>query len=122
MSCETEFLLVQWGVWQSGGHNLGMASAGALMMRAVGTIKAEQEDARPSVVIADATALMVDRAVARLKLRDKGMYAVLQLRYVRRMGVAMIAREINENRHVTGMRLAGAVAWVDGCINSFSDN
>ena len=121
MSCETDFLLVQWGVWQCGGAKLGMASAGALMMHAVGTIKAEQEDAPPSVVITDATAMMVDRAVARLKLRDRGMYVVLELRYVRRMGVAMIAREVGENRHVIGMRLAGAVAWVDGCINSFSD-
>ncbi len=109
---DTENLLLSWGVWcmQSSGSCRGYASP----MAAVMALKAPGSGFGPAM--GDEPAMRVDRAVARLKMRSSELYAVLYLRFVSRLGVAMIAKQVGEPRHVVERRLAGAVAWVDSAM------
>lgn len=115
MSSETDFLLVNWGVWQSSRPSMECKSAMLSVMRLV------TPSGCASVQISDDTALMVDRAVARLRMHDRALYELLVLRYVKRFAVAMIARELGDDRRAVDRRLAGAVAWIDACLNFFAE-
>lgn len=116
MSSYTDYLLGQWGEWQNNRPGTECKSAMLAVMRLVTPAGCA------SVQISDDTALDVDRAVARLRMHDSAMYELLRMRYVNRMAVAMIAKQLGNDRRVIDRRLAGAVAWIDACLNFFAEN
>lgn len=115
MSSETDFLLLQWGYWQSGRAEGSCTSPMLVVMDLM-----DKRAPCPVPQIDDDSALLIDRAVARLKLHDRGMFELIWARYVLKMAVAQMAREMGENRKIIDKRLAGAVSWIDCCLNFFA--
>jgi hypothetical protein len=111
----TEALLTEWGKWSRGGlGELGTTSAMAVAMRLV-----EPASCRIDPNISDEDALLVDRAVAQLIAHDKVMGEVVALTFVRGVGERELAMRLNISRDRAAKILAGAIGWVDCCINNF---
>lgn len=113
-SCEqtTEYLLMQWGLWQI--YSVGrMTSPMASVMRIVGGV-----DDGDGIHINDDEGMAVDRAVAALKARDMDLYALIELKFIKRYTNKMIEQVLDKNRFVVERRLAGAISWIDCFLNS----
>lgn len=114
VSCEqtTEYLLRQWGLWQI--YTIGRTTSPmAAAMRIVGGVNHGLD-----IHINDEEGLAVDRAVAALRARDKDMFALIELKFIKRYPNRMIEETLNQGRFVVERRLAGAIAWIDCFINS----
>lgn len=109
-SCEqtTEYLLYQWGIWQI--YSYGRASSPmAAVMQLLGGVSKGLE-----IHISDEQGLAVDRAVAALKARDKDMYHLVELKFIRRYPNKAIEHALEQNRFVIERRLEGVIGWIDG--------
>jgi len=99
---DTKNRLQDWGEWvRSGGPSLGY-SAVKLAASCGGC------------TVPDDEALVVDRAVARLKRREPVLGRVLVNYYVRRWDYTMIGMEVKMSREKARVLLRSAEAWVDG--------
>jgi len=104
MLSDTQNRLVAWGHWvRAGGVDLGckgvkLAVGGSVAMP----------------VCADDDAMSVDRAVARLKQRDRDMGRVVVMAYLSQYSLARIAREAGVGSRERARYLLGAgEAWID---------
>jgi hypothetical protein len=117
-SCEqtTEYLLRQWGLWQI--YTIGRSNSPmAAVLQLVGGCSKGLD-----IHITDDQGLMVDRAVAALKARDRDMYLLLELKFIKRYSNRDIEKTLAEDRRVVERRLAGVIGWIDGYINKmYSD-
>lgn len=112
-SCEQEtgFLLYQWGLWQM--CTIGRTTSPmAGVMQVVGGVSRGLE-----IHINDDQGLMVDRAVAALKARDKELFQIVELKFLKRYPNKYIEQMLGQNRFVVERRLAGAISWIDCFIN-----
>lgn len=108
-SCEqtTEFLLMQWGLWQI--YTIGRTTSPmAAVMQVVGSTSKGLD-----IHITDEQGLMVDRAVAALRARDRDMYQVLELKFIKRYSIKNIELVLQQDRRAVERRLAGAISWID---------
>lgn len=113
-SCEqtTEYLLMQWGLWQI--YSVGRASSPmAAVMQVAGGVSRGLE-----IHINDDEGLAVDRAVAALKARDRDLYAMVDFKFIKRYPNKMIEDVLRLDRRVVERRLAGAICWVDSYLNN----
>ena len=109
MLSETQQRLDAWGHWvRSGGVNLGVKGVNLAVGSSV---------AMP--VCPDDDAMDVDRAVARLKRRDRLLGQILTMAYLRQYSLSRIARESGVGSRERARYLLGsAEAWID-CALSF---
>jgi Phage antitermination protein Q len=125
MSTETDYLLVQWGVWQRSRPNTECVSSLLIVMQLAQSAKAS------SCQITDDDALWVDSAVAKLKMRDSYLFNLLWLRYVYGLSLREMVEQLNKsrrrcdlaglNRQLVDKQLTGAVAWIDSALNFMDD-
>jgi len=108
-SCEqtTEYLLYQWGLWQIYSYGRATSPMAAVMQVAGGVHRGLE------IHITDDEGLRVDRAVAALKARDKDMYALLDLKFIKRYSIKNMELVLREDRRAIERRLAGAISWID---------
>lgn len=109
MLSDTQQRLTAWGHWvRSGGVALGCQG----VQLAVGSSVAMP-------VCSDDDAMGVDRAVARLKKRDRDMGRVVVMAYLSQYSLARIARESGMgSRERARYLLGGAEAWIDAVLCS----
>ncbi len=103
---DTEARLQEWGRWvRAGGVSLGASRV------------FEQGSTVPTPMIADDEALLIDRAVARLKRRDRFVGEVICLYYIEGGTEAAVGRRLRRSRTtIAGARKAG-IAWIDGVLD-----
>src|SRR5690554_7813476 len=111
MLSDTQRRLTQWARWaqtsdsglRMGYNRVSLVPAGSVAMP----------------VCSDEQALMVDRAIARLRQRDQSMAEVLVMAYSYGFSLTRIAREAGVGSRERARYLLGAAeAWIDACIVS----
>src|SRR5690554_3242473 len=107
MLSDTQQRLAAWGHWvRAGGVALGCHG----VQLAVGSSVALP-------VCADDDALSVDRAVARLKKRDRDMGWIVAMAYLSQYSLTRIAKEAGVgSRERARYLLGGAEAWIDAIL------
>ncbi|NWO05807.1 MAG: hypothetical protein HLX50_08970 [Alteromonadaceae bacterium] len=104
MLSDTQDRLTAWGHWvRAGGVDLGVKGVNLAVGSSV---------AMP--VCPDDDAMSVDRAIARLKQRDRLMGQILTMAYLGQYSLARIARESGVgSREKARYLLGSAEAWID---------
>jgi|TARA_Y100001956_G_C3988315_1_gene128128 hypothetical protein len=111
MLSDTQQRLTEWARWvktsdsglRMGYNRVSLVPAGSVAMP----------------VCSDEQALMVDRAIARLRQRDQNMAEVLVMAYSCGFSLTRIAREAGIGSRERARYLLGAAeAWIDACIVS----
>lgn len=103
---ETERELEQWGRWvRSGGVSLGANS----IFRLGSTVSA--------ATIIDDRGIIIDQAVARLKLQNIDMGTAVQRYYVENLSHASLAERMKTSKNRASCLHRAGVAWVDGVLN-----
>lgn len=103
---DTWELLIEWGIWSREGRPSLLGNSPLLKLMA-------KPSAGRLPKINDDLALEVDGVVSRLKRRDDRLYGVIELTFIRGLGVKEIARRMGVSDRLIGKLLSGAVAWVD---------
>ena len=109
-------LLIRWGLWQKSGNSLGYVSPNFELMLKVGV-----RESRPDP-LDDDTAMIVDRAVARLLRRDKEMGAIVIYRYAYGHSLRDIGRKTRQSKDKIYTLHNSAIAWIDGVIEGLKQD
>lgn len=115
MSLEsTEKLLMEWGVWARKGQIIPryMSPATALYLHNV------EQDREPDPQINDSQALLIDRAIARLKMRDEEVFDVLVEHYMIRRSVRHIMRTLQMSDRQVNESINRGIGWVDAVLDT----
>ena len=104
--------LREWAKWSRGGFGALGASASSWVV-----------DVRKGVVpnITDDMALQVDAAVIALGEHDKNLRYVIELSYVRRLGVIEIGLKLNCSRSKVDKFIAEGCGFISGRLSVFSE-
>jgi alkylhydroperoxidase family enzyme len=105
---DTRQRLMDWGTWvRTGGVSSGYAAVNLVA----------SSNCCSGYEVADDEALKVDRAVARLKLREPQLGKVVLAYYVRRWDYSMIGLDVKLGREKVRVLLRSAEAWIDGAMS-----
>lgn len=114
---DTEYLLEQWGwwVWDGRGAPGYTSQMGAIMNLANPTHKSKVYS------ITDEVAALIDKAVARLLIRDHQMGHFLWCYFGEKYPANRIARENQMSERKAWELIKAGVAWVDGSLDNQLD-
>jgi hypothetical protein len=113
---DTISLLFEWGKWSRGRNSLGAKSSMLLVMQLV-----QPASLNSSPDIGDDAALLVDRAVAQLRLRDGQLFVVLDLYFVRNLSMREIESRMKLSKFNAAKLFSRACGCVEGALINFSE-
>jgi len=111
---DTYHLLTQWGIWLRYGDGIPryVSPHFALMRDNI-----EQHSSAPVASISEDLCMMMDRIVARLKLRNENMGLALIYRYSWDKSFSAIGKELNISKPRAESLVKSAEIWVEAIID-----
>lgn len=111
---DTYHLLTQWGIWLRYGDGIPryVSPHYALMRDNI-----EQHSSAPVCTISEDLCMMMDRVVARLRLRNKEMGDALVYRYAWGVSFAAIAKQLGISKPRAESLVKSAEQWIDGVLD-----
>ena len=115
MSLEsTEKLLVEWGKWARRGQIIPryMSPATAMYLHNV------EQDREPDPQITEDEAMMIDRAISRLRIRDAGVHEILFDHYLCRKSIRFIMRTRQMPERLVNEVINRGIGWIDAVLDT----
>jgi len=110
---DIDFLLKSWSVWARHDTLSHLAHARVTCFAKL----IASSDSRYSCLISDDDAMMIDRAIAKLRQRDEKCYRALILHYYYRFSVSKIAKTMRIRRAKVDTLLKSAMFYVDALVS-----